>query len=368
MNATICLLPGDGIGPEITAEAVRTLEAIADRFGHTFTFVEALVGGAAMDATGEPLPAATASACASADAVLLGAVGGPKWDDPNAPVRPEQGLLALRKHLGVFANIRPVRAHAALAERSPLRQDLVAGVDLVIVRELTGGVYFGRRETAPDYALDECRYTTAEIERVARVACRIASARSGRLASLDKANVLDTSRLWRRTVERVVRDEFPGLALEHVLIDSAAMHLVTNPARFDVVVTENMFGDIISDESSVLCGSIGLLGSASLGESGPGLFEPIHGSAPDIAGRGTANPLGTIASAAMLCRLGLGLGEEGDAIDAAIDAVVGRGDLTPDLGGSMTTADVGRAVAARVLADRERALASVTRSAARPGR
>lgn len=274
--------------------------------------------------------------------------GGPKWDNPDASIRPEQGLLRLRQQLGVFANVRPVRASAALADRSPLRAEIAAGVDLVIVRELTGGIYFGRRETGPDFASDECRYETHEIERVTRVACRIAEGRSGRLTSLDKANVLASSRLWRKTVERVVRDESPGLALEHQLIDSAAMHLITNPGRFDVVLTENMFGDIISDEASVLAGSIGVLGSASLGMGPGGLFEPIHGSAPDIAGRGIANPVGTIAAAAMLLRDGLGLAEEAAAIERAIERALASGVRTPDLGGRATTRQLGDLVAASI--------------------
>ncbi|MEM1184245.1 MAG: 3-isopropylmalate dehydrogenase [Planctomycetota bacterium] len=356
MKATIVVLDGDGVGPEVSAEAVKALRVIGEVFGHAFAFDHRLIGGAAIDATGEALPEATLGACKGSDAVLLGAVGGPKWD--GGTVRPEQGLLDLRRELGVFSNIRPVKAHAALAERSPLRADLVGAVDLVVVRELTGGVYFGRRETGDGYAIDETKYTVEEIERVARVAGMIATERQGRIASLDKANVLATSRLWRATVERVLTDEFPSIEFEHVLIDAAAMHLLTNPARFDVILTENMFGDIISDESSVLCGSIGMLGSASMGASGPGLFEPIHGSAPDIAGRGVANPIGTISSCSMLLRLGLGLPREADLLDAAIDRVIVEGPRTPDLGGEALTAEVGDAVGAVIGAIRSGVVAT----------
>ncbi|MCA9298195.1 MAG: 3-isopropylmalate dehydrogenase, partial [Phycisphaerales bacterium] len=262
MNADIVVLEGDGIGPEVTREACAVLTAIAERFGHRFEFEHRLIGGASIDVRGVPIDDETLDACRGADAVLLGAVGGPAWDGVEPSRRPEQGLLTLRRALEAFANLRPVRAHARLADRSPLRADLVADVDMVIVRELTGGVYFGRREVGDTYALDETRYTIEEIERVTRVAGDVAMSRSKRLASLDKANVLATSRLWRTTVARVIGEEFPEVTLEHVLIDAAAMHLLTDPARFDVIVTENMFGDIISDEASVLCGSIGMLGSA----------------------------------------------------------------------------------------------------------
>lgn len=347
----IAVLPGDGIGPEVTEQAVRTLDAALTRFGHAFTFAHGAIGGAALDAAGTPLPTATVELCERSDAVLLGAVGGPRWDSAEPAMRPERGLLELRGRLGAFANIRPVRTHPSCLDRGPLRPEVVRGVDLVVVRELTGGIYYGRRGTSEHEAFDECRYTSEEIARVARVACRIASGRLGRLVSLDKANVLETSRLWRRTVERVARDEFPEIGVEHMLIDAAAMHLIADPVRFDVIVTENLFGDIVSDEASVLAGSIGLLGSASIGADRPGIFEPIHGSAPDIAGSGVANPLGAIAAAEMLLDTGLGLGREARAVRAATDATITLGRVTRDLGGEASTSQVGAAVAEAVLND-----------------
>ena len=368
MRASIVVLPGDGIGPEVVAQALRALGAVAGRWGHDFAVREALIGGAAMDATGEPLPGETVRLCRAADAVLLGAVGGPKWDDPAAAVRPEQGLLGIRRELGLFANLRPVRAHPALAAVSPLRPERLRGVDFVVVRELTGGIYFGDKSCvaapggAGEVATDVCSYSTAEIERVVRVAAALARARRGRLTSVDKANVLETSRLWRRTVARVLREEFPGVTLEHLLVDAAAMHLLRRPADFDVLVTENMFGDILTDEASMLAGSIGVLPSASLGlprpDTGrtPGLFEPIHGSAPDLAGKGLANPLGAILSFALLLRHSLGLDEEARAVEAAVDDTIAAGRLTPDAttpGAPVaTTAEVGDAVVERIGADR----------------
>jgi len=290
MDATIALLPGDGIGPEVCEQAVRVLDALAAARGHRFAVSTALVGGAAIDACGDPLPADTLALCHRADAVLLGAVGGPKWSDPNAAVRPEQGLLRLRAELGVFANLRPVRPHPAASRQSPLKPAVLRGVDLVFVRELTGGSYFGEKRRDGDVAFDACRYSVAEIERVTRHAARLAHTRSGRITQVDKANVLETSRLWRATVSRVVREEFPDIELEHVLVDAMAMHLLTRPSAYDVILTENLFGDILTDEAAVLAGSMGLLPSASLGEGRRGLYEPIHGSAPDIAGRDIAKP------------------------------------------------------------------------------
>lgn len=361
MDAVIATLPGDGIGPEVVAEGVRVLEALAERWGHRFDVREAPVGGCAIDATGAPLPEPTLALCRSADAVLLGAVGGPRWDDPSAAVRPEQGLLGLRRELGLFANLRPVTLHPALADASPLRPERLRGVDLVVVRELTGGIYFGekRRERLEDggeRACDACVYTTHEVERVVRAAAALARGRSGRLTSVDKANVLETSRLWRQVATRVVRDEFPELELEHLLVDACAMHLLRRPADFDVVVTENMFGDILTDEASMLAGSLGLLPSASLGvpaahgrATRPGLYEPIHGSAPDLAGKGVANPIGAILSVAMLLRHSLHLEAEARAIEEAVARVLGRGVRTADLVGpgeeAVGTADLGRAVA-----------------------
>jgi 3-isopropylmalate dehydrogenase len=290
MYANIVVLPGDGIGPEVTAAAVQVLQAVADRYGHHFEFSTQLIGGAAMDATGQPLPDATLQAAQQADAVLLGAVGGPKWSDPNAAIRPEQGLLAIRKALGLFANLRPVKPHAATLGASPIKPHLLQGVDLIVVRELTGGIYFGDKTRSDTDASDLCRYSVAEIERVVRHAATLARSRSGKLTSVDKANVLETSRLWRDVITRIVRDEFPDVTLEHQLVDSMAMHLLARPREYDVIVTENMFGDILTDEASMLAGSLGLLPSASLGEGKPGLYEPIHGSAPDIAGKNIANP------------------------------------------------------------------------------
>ncbi|MBP6596154.1 MAG: 3-isopropylmalate dehydrogenase [Arenimonas sp.] len=331
MPFDIVVLPGDGIGPEVTAAGVAALKAVAARHGHAFRFDTQLIGGAAIDATGEPLPAATLAACRSADAILLGAVGGPKWSDPSAKVRPEQGLLALRQALGLYANLRPVRPHAVALGASPVKAHLLAGVDLLVVRELTGGLYFGKKERHADRASDLCEYSVLEIERVLRRAFGFARARQGRLVSVDKANVLETSRLWRETAIRVGRDEYPDVALDHQLVDSMAMHLIARPRDFDVVVTENLFGDILTDEASLLAGSLGLLPSASLGEGTRGLFEPIHGSAPDIAGRGIANPYATILSAAMLLRHSLGLEAEAQELEAAVSSALDDGFLTADL-------------------------------------
>jgi 3-isopropylmalate dehydrogenase len=339
MQATIVTLPGDGVGPEVTAAAVRVLEAVAGRWGHTFTFHEALMGGCAIDATGNPLPDETLRACEQADAVLLGAVGGPKWSDPSAPVRPEQGLLRLRQHFDLFANLRPVKAYPALAEYAPLRADLLRGVDILFVRELTSGIYFGPRQEQGegDSAWDTMLYTVEQVRRVARVAFEAARNRRGRVASIDKANVLASMRLWRRTVDEVAR-EYPDVTLEHVLVDAAAMHLLRNPARFDVVLAGNMFGDILSDEASVLAGSLGMLPSASLGEGTFGVYEPIHGSAPDIAGQGIANPTGTILSAALLLRHSLGLDAEARAVEQAVEAALADGARTADIASDRSAA------------------------------
>jgi 3-isopropylmalate dehydrogenase len=331
MKARIAVLSGDGIGPEVTAEAARALAAIAARFGHDFELVESPVGAAAMDAGREPLPAATLALAREAEAVLFGAIGSPKYSDPAAKVRPEQAILGLRQALGLYANLRPVAPHPALHHASPLKDAQLRGVDLLIVRELTGGLYFGRRTREADSASDECRYTVAEVERIARVAFRLAGARRGHVTSVDKANVLETSRLWREVVSRVAREEFPALELQHQLVDSAAMLLLTRPSGFDVLVTENLFGDILSDEAAALAGSLGLMPSASLGDGRRGLYEPIHGSAPDIAGRGIANPYGAIASAALLLRHSLGLADEAAALEKAVAGTIAAGVLTADL-------------------------------------
>ncbi|HTT00954.1 MAG TPA: 3-isopropylmalate dehydrogenase [Steroidobacteraceae bacterium] len=333
MRARIAVLPGDGIGPEVMAEGMRCLTAIAAASGHEFELTELPFGGGAIDALGDPLPPATLAACRTADAVLLGAIGGPKWSAPSAKLRPEQGLLRLRRELGVYANLRPVKVHPSLVDASTLKPEVLRGVDLVFVRELTGGIYFGAKSRDSDGASDLCSYTVSEIERIVRVAARLARERRAKLTSIDKSNVLETSRLWREVSERIVRAEFPGVSLEHMLVDAAAMHLIRRPRDFDVLVTENMFGDILTDEASMLTGSLGLLPSASLGSGTRGLYEPIHGSAPDIAGRGIANPYGMILSVALLLRHSLGLGAEAAALESAVGRALERGARTADLAG-----------------------------------
>lgn len=352
MKATIATLPGDGIGPEVTAEAVRVLETVAGKFGHEFKFTERLMGGCSIDKYGAALTDETLADCKASDAVLLGAVGGPKWDDPNAKVRPEQGLLGLRKALGVFANLRPVRPHPALLESSPIKPERLKGVDVIVVRELTGGLYFGQpksceRVNGHTRAVDTMEYHDYEIQRVIDLAFRLAMGRRKKVTSVDKANVLETSRLWR-TIASAAAADHADVTLEHMLVDTASMRLVTSPASFDVLVTENMFGDILTDEASVLAGSMGLLPSASIGDSGPGLYEPIHGSAPDIAGKGIANPIGTILSAAMLLRHSLQLEREAAAIESAVDAVISDGCRTADLGGTMSTAQMADEIVRRL--------------------
>jgi 3-isopropylmalate dehydrogenase len=352
-SATIAVLAGDGIGPEVTAEAVKVLRAAARRSVLDLTFREAPVGGAAVDARGTPLPDETLALCRSADAILFGAVGGPQWDRLERRLRPEQGILGLRKALGLYANLRPAKLLAPLAGASPLKPEVVEGTDLLVVRELTGGLYFGQprgiEATADgERAVDTLVYTTAEVRRIARVGFQAARRRRRRLASVDKANVLASSELWRRVVTEVARD-FPDVELEHLLVDACAMELMRAPRRFDVIVTENMFGDILSDEASMLTGSIGMLPSASLGD-GPGLFEPIHGTAPDIAGTGQANPLAAILSAALLLRYALEAEDAAAAIEAAVDHVLAAGQRTADLHTPgttlLTTSQMGDAVAA----------------------
>jgi 3-isopropylmalate dehydrogenase len=337
----ILLLPGDGIGPEIVAAAVRILDAVGD-----FSYEEHLVGGSSIDAHGTALTDEALNACRGADAILLGAVGGPKWDsiDPHAP-RPEMGLVALREALDLFANLRPVRQFRSLLDASPLRRELIDGTDMLFVRELTSGIYFGGKRREQDWASDDCRYSVEDVERVARLAFQAARTR---VTSVDKANVLATGRLWRKVVARVHADEFPHVELEHQLVDSTAMKLLAEPAHFDVIVTESMFGDILSGEAAVLTGTLGMLPSASLGADGPGLFESSYGSAPDIAGSAVVNPLATILSAAMLLRHGLGMETEAAAIEAAVDAALADGLRTPDLGGGAGTADATRTVLAQL--------------------
>ncbi len=331
MDALITVLPGDGIGPEVATAGTAVLRQVAVKYGHTFSIEDRLIGGAAIDATGSPLPDDTLALCKESDAVLLGAVGGPKWSDPNAKVRPEQGLLKLRGELEVFANLRPVQIIDALSGASPIRSERLQGVDLMVVRELTGGIYFGDKTRDETSASDLCTYHVYEIERIVRVAARLAQKRGYKLCSVDKANVLETSRLWRDVTNRIMSSEFPDVVLEHMLVDAAAMHLINRPAHFDVIVTENMFGDILTDEASMLAGSLGMLPSASIGDSNRGLYEPIHGSAPDIEGKGLANPCGAVASVAMLLRHSLGLDEEANAVETAIRDVIDSGARTADL-------------------------------------
>jgi 3-isopropylmalate dehydrogenase len=352
MKAQVAVLAGDGIGPEVTAEGTRCLSAVARLFGHDILLRALPFGGAAIDSEGDPLPQATLRGCLEADAVLLGAIGGPKWSAPDVQLRPEAGLLRLRRELGTFANLRPVRVHPSLTDASTLKAEVIAGVDLVFVRELTGGIYFGEKHRDATHASDLCTYHAAEIERIVRVAAQLARSRRGRLTSIDKSNVLETSRLWREVTQRVVEQEFPELRLEHMLVDAAAMHLIHRPREFDVLVTENMFGDILTDEASMLAGSLGLLPSASLGEGRRGIYEPIHGSAPDIAGRGVANPYGMILSAALLLRHSLGLAAEAAALEQAVVDALAAGVRTADLirgdERARSTREAGEAVLSRL--------------------
>jgi len=357
MKATIVLLPGDGVGPEVVAEGCKVLDAIARAYGHDFEFSEHLVGGASIDAHGMALTEETLDACRAADAVFLGAVGGPKWDDPTAAVRPEQGLLRLRSELGLFANLRPVQVFPELVHSSPLRPELLDGVDVLVVRELTGGIYFGEPRLRENVdggirAVDTMVYTDGEIRRIVKLAFQLAGQRRGLVTSVDKANVLETSRLWRQ-VATDVAGEYPDVELEHQLVDSATMRLVQNPASFDVVVTGNMFGDILTDEASVLAGSLGMLPSASLGEGSRGMYEPIHGSAPDIAGRGVVNPIGAILSAAMMLRSSFGLQAEAAAVQNAVAGTLTAGLRTADLAplDAVPTVEMGDAICERLSRD-----------------
>ena len=352
MKKHICVMPGDGIGPEIVEEALRVLNAAAKKFGHEFSTEEALIGGSAIDATGTPLPEATVEACKKADAVLLGAVGGPKWDTLDPAIRPEKGLLGIRKALGLFANLRPIALFDTLASRSPLKAEVVRGTDFICVRELTSGIYFGRpqgRNEAGTEAFDTCTYTRTEIERVLDVAFRLAMSRRRRLTVVDKANVLETSRLWREVAQDMA-PRYPEVELEFMFVDNAAMQIVRQPTHFDVIVTENMFGDILTDEASVISGSLGMLPSASVG-SEVALFEPIHGSYPQAAGKNIANPMATILSAAMLLEH-LGLDTEGSAVRAAVDRALTEGVVTEDLAAQgerrYSTSEVGDFIAAHI--------------------
>ncbi|MCZ2128317.1 MAG: 3-isopropylmalate dehydrogenase [Anaerolineales bacterium] len=341
MEFKITLLPGDGIGPEVIGEAVRVLESIASKYRHSFHFQERLMGGCSIDKFGSSLTDETLADCVASDAVLLGAVGGPKWDDPRAKDRPERGLLALRKGLKVFANLRPVKVHPALADGSPLKAEKLAGVDMLVLRELTGGLYFGFPKgrdvkDGRERAVDTLEYYDYEIRRIVELAFKLARGRKKKVSSVDKANVLESSRLWRQIAVEV-GEKNPDIELEHILVDTAAMRLISAPAQLDVVVTENMFGDILTDEASVLAGSMGMLPSASLGEAGVGLYEPIHGSAPDIAGKGIANPIGAVLSTAMMLRHSFHLEEEAASIERAAESAIADGVRTADLGGKSTT-------------------------------
>ncbi len=348
MNANILLLPGDGIGPEVTAEAEKLIHALADMYGLEITMQSALIGGAAIDETGEPLPEETLALCRDCDAVVLGAVGGPKWSDPRAEKRPEQGLLDLRKELRLFANLRPVRLHPELANISPLKAEHIQNVDLMVVRELTGGSYFGKKVDGDDAASDECAYTREEIERVVCMAADMARQRYGRLTMIDKANVLATSRLWRKVTADVMQSKYPDVHYEFMLVDAAAMHIISKPSHFNVIVTENMFGDILTDEASVLVGSMGMLPSASLGEGQRGLYEPIHGSAPDIAGRGIANPFGMLASVGMMFEYTLGMREAARQVELALWNAISEQQCTLDIGGNLRTSEATDAVIKRL--------------------
>lgn len=354
MKAKILLLPGDGIGPEVIDQARMVLDTIAEKFNHEFSFSEQLIGGCAIDAVGDPLPANSLSACRDADAILLGAVGGPKWDDPLAPVRPEQGLLRMRKELGLYANLRPVRPFPALEHISCLKTDRIGNVDIMIVRELTGGLYFGQPSMREEVggqlrAIDTLEYSEGEIRRILQTAFRIAGERQGLVTSVDKANVLETSRLWRQLAQETA-EEFPDVILEHQLVDSAAVRLIQAAETFDVLVTENMFGDILSDEASVLVGSLGMMPSASIGDGGPGVYEPVHGSAPDIAGKSIANPIGAILSAAMLLRYSLNLEAEAQKVEQAVEIAIVDGARTVDLkkGPALSTKEMGDAIRAHI--------------------
>ncbi len=351
MQINIASLPGDGIGPEVIAVALDVLREVASRYGHHLEVEEGLVGAAAIDRVGDPLPEQTLALCGRCDAILLGAIGDPRYSGVGVKTRPEQGLLGLRRHFGLFANLRPIVPAQEILDFSPIKRAYLEGVDILFVRELTGGIYFGAKQRFPDRASDLCEYTEVEILRVVRVAAKLARQRRGKLTSIDKANVMASSALWREVCSRVIAEEFADLELEHLLVDAAAMHLIQRPRDFDVIVTENLFGDVLTDEASVLTGSLGMLPSASLGEGGPGIFEPVHGSAPDLAGRGVCNPYGAVLTAAMLLRHGLGLHTEARAVEAAVKTALSQGVLPCDLrtdGTSVSTEQVGAAICAAI--------------------
>ena len=352
MKANITIMSGDGVGPEITREAVKILQAIGSVFDHDFSLDDVLFGGIAIDKTGTPYPEKTQQACKNSDAVLLGAVGGPKWSDPNMKVRPEkEGLLEMRADLGIYANIRPIKTYPELIDNSPIKNRYLENIDMVFVRELTGGIYFGEKKKSDTSASDICEYSKLEIERIARVAANIAQNRRKKITSVDKANVMATSQLWRSTTTELIAKEYNELELEHIFIDAATMHLLSRPADFDVILTDNLFGDILTDEAAMLTGSIGMLPSACLGENSFGVYEPIHGSAPDIANQGIANPCGAILSAAMLLQYSLNLKQEAQVIEQSVSGVIEDGILTKDLteSGYVSTEEMGTAVAKKIL-------------------
>ncbi len=351
MQIKIACLPGDGIGPEVIAVAVAALQRVADLYGHELVVEEALIGAAALDAGAEPLPQTTLDLCAASDAILLGAIGDPRYSGAEGKPRPESGLLGIRKHFGLFANLRPIVPAQAVLDLSPIKPEYLAGVDILFVRELTGGIYFGAKEREVDRASDLCEYSAAEIQRVLRVAADLARKRRGKITSIDKANVMATSGLWREVCSRLLAEEYHDLEVEHLLVDAAAMHLLQRPRDFDVIVTENLFGDVLTDEASVLTGSLGMLPSASLGAAKPGLFEPVHGSAPDLAGKGVCNPMGAVLTAAMLLRHALGLETEAVAVEKAVDSTLSKRILTGDLCGpadALGTAQVGEAICSAI--------------------
>jgi len=352
MKANITIMSGDGVGPEITREAVKVLQAIASVYDHDLSIKEVLFGGIAIDETGTPYPEETKKSCKNSDAVLLGAVGGPKWSDPNMKVRPEkEGLLEMRADLGIYANIRPIKTYRELIDNSPIKNRYLENIDMVFVRELTGGIYFGEKKKSDTSASDICEYSKVEIERIARVAANIAQNRRKKITSVDKANVMATSQLWRSTTTELIAKEYNELELEHIFIDAATMHLLSRPADFDVILTDNLFGDILTDEAAMLTGSIGMLPSACLGENSFGVYEPIHGSAPDIANQGIANPCGAILSAAMLLQYSLNLKQEAQVIEQSVSGVIEDGILTKDLteSGYVSTEEMGTAVAKKIL-------------------
>jgi len=352
MKANITIMPGDGVGPEITREAVKVLQSIESVFNHNFSLNEVLFGGIAIDETGTPYPEETQKSCKDSDAVLLGAVGGPKWSDPNMKIRPEkEGLLEMRADLGIYANIRPIKTYPELIDNSPIKNHYLKNIDMVFVRELTGGIYFGEKKKTDISASDICEYSKVEIERITRVAANIAQGRRKKITSVDKANVMATSQLWRSTTTELIEKEYNELELEHIFIDAATMHLLSRPVDFDVILTDNLFGDILTDEAAMLTGSIGMLPSACLGENSFGVYEPIHGSAPDIANQGIANPCGAILSAAMLLQYSLNLKEEAQAIEQSVSGVIKEGVLTKDLTGSsyVSTEGMGTAVSKKIL-------------------